>query len=297
MGFSTSCAKGLTQSQIHFFHENGYLHLTNELSDDICRSLRQRAMHHVERYAQNASTFPTNQSTQDSADRAFLDSSDKVHCFYEKDALNFAGELLVPPQNAVSKIGHNLHNLDPLFQRISYSDRVQSILKSLDYRRPVAIQSMFIFKQPRIGGEVPPHQDGSFLATDPQSVIGIWWALQDCTVDNGCLWGIPGSHRSFPIQRRFRRTTPSEIKRTGKLVTFDSQESLSVKCHVPILAEAGDAVLLHNAFVHSSEQNKSEHSRHAFTLHVVESKNTIYKAGNWLQPINGIESLEPMYSS
>ncbi|CCI40997.1 hypothetical protein ABG067_003242 [Albugo candida] len=295
--FSTSSAKGLTQSQIHFFHKNGYLHLSNELSVNTCRSLRQRAMHHVEQFQQIASTSPTNESTQNLADRAFLSSSDRIHCFYEKEALDQDGKLLVPPHNAISKIGHNLHNLDVLFQRISYSNRVQEILKSLEYRRPVAIQSMFLFKQPHIGDAVNPHQDGSFLATNPQSVIGFWWALQDCTVENGCLWGLSGSHRSIPIQQRFRRTTQSEFETTGKMVTFDSQRPISVTCDVPILAKAGDAVLLHNAFVHSSEQNKSERSRHAFTLHVIETKDTTYEAENWLQPEKGINSLPVMYST
>lgn len=44
---------------------------------------------------------------------------------------------------------------------------------------------------------VTPHQDATFLYTEPLgSVMGVWIALEDATLDNGCLWFIPGSHRS-----------------------------------------------------------------------------------------------------
>mgnify|MGYP005993194937 CR=1 FL=1 len=50
----------------------------------------------------------------------------------------------------------------------------------------------YIFKQPNIGGEVTPHQDGTFLYTEPQSVLGFWWPLDACSLSNGCLWAVPG---------------------------------------------------------------------------------------------------------
>ena len=46
-------------------------------------------------------------------------------------------------------------------------------------------------QQPKIGGEVVPHQDSSFLATSPPSATGLWLALEPATVDNGCLWTLP----------------------------------------------------------------------------------------------------------
>ena len=66
-------------------------------------------------------------------------------------------------------------------------------------------------QQPKIGGEVRPHQDSTFLATDPPSVVGLWWALEDATKQNGCLWALPGSHKDG-VARRFLRMcalTPS----------------------------------------------------------------------------------------
>lgn len=42
---------------------------------------------------------------------------------------------------------------------------------------------------------VIPHQDATYLSCKPLRVVGLWLALEDATVDNGCLWFIPGSHK------------------------------------------------------------------------------------------------------
>lgn len=44
---------------------------------------------------------------------------------------------------------------------------------------------------------VTPHQDATFLYTEPLGqVMGVWIALEDATLNNGCLWFMPGSHKS-----------------------------------------------------------------------------------------------------
>lgn len=63
----------------------------------------------------------------------------------------------------------------------------------------------YIFKQPKIGGEVTAHQDSTFLYTCPrQTCLGLWLALEDATLLNGCLWVRPGSHREC-VRRVFCR--------------------------------------------------------------------------------------------
>ena len=63
----------------------------------------------------------------------------------------------------------------------------------------------YIFKQPGVGGSVTSHQDATFLRTEPeQTVVGLWLALDDATVDNGCLWLRNRSHFE-PLRRVFVR--------------------------------------------------------------------------------------------
>lgn len=141
-----------------------------------------------------------------------------------------------------------MHDLDDVFEQVSYSPYVAGICKSLGYQRPIAVQSMYITKQAEFGGEVRPHQDGTFLYTNPQSVVGIWWALENCHEQNGCLWAVPGSHQQG-VKRWFRR------KDGDKGTEFEPKEddettTLRTEGAVPLHMEAGDAVLLHHALVH-----------------------------------------------
>ncbi len=68
---------------------------------------------------------------------------------------------------------------------------------------PVVIQSMAILKPPKVGGLVNIHQDSTFLYDYPETLVGFWIPLQDATVNNGCLWGLPGSHKG-PLYSRSR---------------------------------------------------------------------------------------------
>ena len=138
---------------------------------------------------------------------------------------------------------------------------------------------MYIFKQRRIGGAVGEHQDGTFLYTEPQSVLGFWWALEDCTTNNGCLWAVPGSHR-LGVHRRMRRQDAPEVG-----IEFVPKEPIvwDLSNAVPLETKAGSLVLIHAAIVHFSEDNRSEATRHAFSIHVVEGKDgVVYPSDNWL---------------
>ena len=63
---------------------------------------------------------------------------------------------------------------------------------------------MYIFKQPKIGGEVVCHQDSAFLYTNPESAVGFWVALEDATKSNGCMWAVKGGHKG-PLRKLFKR--------------------------------------------------------------------------------------------
>jgi phytanoyl-CoA hydroxylase len=75
---------------------------------------------------------------------------------------------------------------------------VGDICRQIPIENPVVVQSMAILKPPKIGGNVSVHQDSTFLYDEPETLVGFWIPLQDATVKNGCLWGIPGSHK-YPL--------------------------------------------------------------------------------------------------
>ena len=214
-----------------------------------------------------------------------------MRCFFEERAFKPDGSLVAPKEKCINKVGHNLHVLVPEFKAVSLDDpRVAGVCRSLGMRHPLVAQSMYIFKQPGIGGAVLPHVDGAFLYTEPQSVVGLWWPLEACTTTNGCLWVVPGSHRR-PVSRVFRRGPPG-----GPATEFFPEAAVpfDLQGAVPVEMKAGGMVVLHAAVVHYSEENHSNLSRHAYSIHVIEGAPGFeYSARNWLRP--GPEGFPALY--
>jgi len=154
---------------------------------------------------------------------------------------------------------------------------------------------MVICKQPEIGGAVPPHQDSTFLYTDPPSAVGWWYALEDATKENGCLSFAAGSHKRAPIEKRFVRTgngTGFIDNDEAKFPNSITPENQGEKGYEMVEKEekydmgevkAGTLVLIHGNILHKSEKNTSEKSRNIYTFHVIEGDQK-YDERNWLQP-------------
>jgi len=86
-------------------------------------------------------------------DDYFIESADKISFFYEKAALDDDGRLLVDYSLALNKVGHALHRLHPTFEACTYSDKVTNVCRSLGLSKPVVPQSMYIYKNPGVGGQ------------------------------------------------------------------------------------------------------------------------------------------------
>jgi phytanoyl-CoA hydroxylase len=186
------------------------------------------------------------------------------------------GRLRLAKERSINKIGHALHDLDPVFERFSRSDSLAQIAADLGVARPLLIQSMYIFKQPHVGGEVGCHQDSTFLYTEPLSVVGFWFALEDATRENGCLWAIPGGHKEG-LRARFSRD-----ERGGVRTRVLDPRPFPTDRLVPIEAPKGTLVVLHGLLPHMSYENTSPFSRHAYAVHIIDG-DAIYPDDNWLR--------------
>jgi len=189
-------ARVLTDAQRETFAREGFLTITGFADPADCRALMARARAIVDDFDPDSvrSVFSTKRQ-QHTTDDWFLSSGGAVRCFFEEEAFDEAGRLRQDKHLSINKIGHALHDRDPVFDRFSRDPRLAGICADVGMADPLLIQSMYIFKQPRIGGEVVCHQDSTFLYTEPKSCVGLWFALEDATVENGCMWGLPGRHR------------------------------------------------------------------------------------------------------
>ena len=245
-----------------------------------CRRLMDRAGELVDAFDPTTvrSIFTTKEQER-ASDEYFLASGDKVRFFFEEEAFDDNGELRQAKHESINKIGHAMHDLDPTFDAFSRQPAIAGAARSIGLGDALLLQSMYIFKQPHIGGEVTCHQDSTFLYTDPMSVVGFWVAIEDATLDNGCLWAQPGGHRG-PLRQRFVRDD-ADGTRFEVLDPSPFPEPGGPDL-VPIEAPAGTLVLLHGLLPHWSDVNRSERSRHAFTLHVIDG-HAAYPAENWLR--------------
>jgi phytanoyl-CoA hydroxylase len=199
---------------------------------------------------------------------------------------------------SINKIGHAMHEYDPVFKAFSDCKEFKNIIYDLGYKKPVLVQSMYIFKQPYIGGAVSPHQDNTFLITNPPTTVGLWIGLEKATKSNGCLWIVPGSHLRSPPDRPGQPWALFKRK-LGEIGTYFEPPNvqLSTDGAIPLETEAGTLVVIDGNCVHFSHQNTSPESRHAYTLHVVETQNTTYPIDNWLQRSDGSDILSfPSFS-
>jgi phytanoyl-CoA hydroxylase len=278
----------LTPIQLAEYQRDGFLVLPGFVDHASCDRLRARAAEMVDRFEPGTlpSTFSTRQQSR-LTDDYFLESGDKIRFFFEEDAFLTDGSLKRSKEKSINKIGHALHDLDRVFDEFSRTPQLRELVSNLTIQRPLLLQSMYIFKQPKIGGEVTCHQDSSFLYTEPQDIAGLWFALEDATLENACLWAIPGGHK-LGLKSRWVRDGSGGMK----FEVFDSSPFPEDEL-VPLEVKKGSLILLNGLLPHKSLANRSEKSRHAYTLHVISEKSR-YPKDNWLQrgqdmPLRGFD--------
>jgi len=154
----------------------------------------------------------------------------------------------------------------------------------LGLQQPQVWQSQLIFKQPHIGGEVGWHQDGSFFLTTPQTVTTFWFALEDATLDNGCLWVQPGGQAS-PLREQYvcEATDPGpRLSMRMRMQPLNATPWPDRQHAVPLPVPAGTLVVFGGLLPHCSAPNRSPKSRLAYTLHAT-CGSAAYSPLNWLQ--------------
>jgi hypothetical protein len=152
----------------------------------------------------------------------------------------------------------------PLLQRLESSAAVRGPITSLLGSSPIMFQDMALVKPPYIGREKPWHQDNAYFSVEPlDAVVGVWIALDDATVENGCMHVLAGGH--LEGARKHIHDTDCEIPR----------EKIDPSRVVPVELPAGGALIFAGMLPHQTPPNSSSERRRAVQWHYRSAQSTI----------------------
>lgn len=130
------------------------------------------------------------------------------------------------------------------------------------------MQSMLFVKPPGFQGQAW-HQDEIYIPTRDRSLAGAWIALDDATVENGCLWVLPGSHRSGVLYPQRDHGNPDEFDFAKESYGFDDS------AEIPVEMEAGSVVIFNGYLLHRSRRNRSAIYRRALVNHYMTAQSLL----------------------
>jgi ectoine hydroxylase-related dioxygenase (phytanoyl-CoA dioxygenase family) len=183
-------------------------------------------------------------------------------------AYQTAGELFIQPEQKpnphakaaedhISKV-FNPH-LSGAAAAFADSADVADIVSDLLGEPASVFQSQFIFKNPGAWGQ-PWHQDSYYFPFDRRPEIGVWLAISEATLENGCLAAIPGAHKSEVLEH-------GPDKRPGANYGYTEISGLPEEKAVPLLMEPGDCLFFHSLLPHRSYDNRAATRRAAIVYH------------------------------
>jgi phytanoyl-CoA hydroxylase len=252
----SSCPTALSNDQIVQFNEQGYLAFRDVLTTD--EILEARAA--ISRLTRDLVTSPTTKYTpfvpgvnRRGATYRRLDSECSMVLEQGFDPAGLSPEEI---ELKARRYGSFVQE-DASFQRmVSPGSRLHGVVSSLLGPDSILFQEMGLVKPPFIGSEKPWHQDNAYFSYAPlEEIIGVWIALDDATVDNGCMHTIPGGHKSGAF--RHHHGTDCEIDKA----------LLEVERAIPVPIPAGGAMFFFGMLPHQTPPNFSPDRRRALQYH------------------------------
>ncbi len=172
---------------------------------------------------------------------------------------------------------HHPHFAIPQLMEIVRHERIVAVLsRIIGAHLPSAwwngsvkcMQSMLFCKPPGALGQAW-HQDEAFIPTRDRSLCGAWVALDDATVENGCLWAVPGAHRAgviYPTRPHDRR---DEWDHTQEMFGHDASRATALE------VKRGDVVFFNGYLPHMSYRNRSNSYRRVFVSHYMSMQSLL----------------------
>ena len=169
---------------------------------------------------------------------------------------------------------HFPHKISDTITKYVKHENIANILTRIIGPNVKCMQSMLFVKGPGKPGQ-SWHQDEYYIPTRDRSLTGVWVAVDDADIDNGCLWVIPGSHKNMPIKQRI----PYKGNEYGD-VDMCTLDPYTEKQAIPVEVKKGTVVFFNGYLFHSSLRNKTkDRFRTALVSHYMSSESML--PWNW----------------
>jgi phytanoyl-CoA hydroxylase len=219
----------LTQEQLSFWADNGYLSLESVIALDEVEQLRSA----LDRLTARA------HGLTESTDRF------KLQAFGDSGGGRLVQQVAEP------------HELGAEWMALARDPRILDVIENLLGPNILLYYSMLMMKPARQGFRAPWHQDFAFFVHDRAALVAVQLYLDDSTLQNGCIHVVPGSHK-LGLLNHFRDGAFTEVVE-GDTSAFDAQQ-------VALPMKAGGMVIWHAMTLHGSPPNASEHPRRAIVF-------------------------------
>jgi ectoine hydroxylase-related dioxygenase (phytanoyl-CoA dioxygenase family) len=234
----------LTTAQKDFFDHNGYVVIRQLFSDEAIQPLRQRA-----------DEIATGKAPHVPDD-----------CVQVEPKIQH-GEVTVEDRVLSIRKLYKLHWVDDVMQAHATHPKIVDIIEDLfDWPNIKVYNDQLFMKAPQHGSRQGYHQDSQSWKQwiFPHDLISCWAALDDATIENGCLWMIPGSHKSGLLDRERLREI-EQMAQEEKLGEAGLRED-------PVELKAGDCSFHHSLTLHCSHANRSSRRRRGYATHYMRSE-------------------------
>lgn len=165
---------------------------------------------------------------------------------------------------------HFPHKISTVIERFLFHKEIVSVLEKIVSPNVKCMQSMLFVKAPGKAGQAW-HQDEFYIPTRDKSLVGVWIAIDNATIENGCLWIIPGSHKPGFIRQRINNTNTEYADVDTLDISSFSKDSI-----VPIEVKSGCVVFFNGYVLHSSLRNKTvDNFRTALVNHYMSAESML----------------------
>ena len=243
----------LTDSQFEQYQTEGYLVVENALSTESIERVKTRLREYTHG-DREPETFTS--QLEPRVERGELDVDEEGDAVRKFEGLGMVGE-------------------DDVFAEIAHHDTITSVVEQLLGPNLKLLRSAAMFKPPSVGSEKGLHQDAAYYPIQPMDHVTTWIALDDATLENGCMTVIPGAHKDGILNH-------AAVEYDTDIVINDTKYDDADLVELPM--DAGDVLFTHCLTPHYTAPNSTEQWRRALIMSYMDSRSRFTKPVDALEP-------------